>query len=74
MYFCTYLLFIIKVKYPGEFLTLDIVRKLEIQAPNQANFYESKWIALKLIDMYPIDDKIILYQSQIANQAESMGK
>ena len=33
----------------SNFLTLKIVLKLQIQAPKEANFYESQRIALKLI-------------------------
>ena len=48
--------------------------KLQTQAPNEANFYESQRIALKIKSIHLIHERIILYQSQVANQAESMGK
>ena len=48
--------------------------KVKTQAPNEANFYELQWIALKLKNMHKIPEKVIQYQSQIANQAESMRK
>ena len=43
-------------------------------ASKEANFYESQWIALKLKYMLPLLEKLMLYQSHIPNQAESIGK
>ena len=44
------------------------------QTPKWANFYESQWIALKLKNMHELHEKVMQYQSQFANQAESMRK
>ena len=45
----------------SNFLTLKIVLKLQIQAPKEANFYESQRIALKLIHMLSLLEKVMLY-------------
>ena len=45
----------------GPYITLKIVLKLQIQAPKEANFYESQRIALKLIHMPSLVKKVMLY-------------
>ena len=47
---------------------------MQTHAPNDANFYESQWIALKLKNIHKLTEKVMLYQSQVPNQAESMRK
>ena len=54
--------FIINIKYTSNFFDLKTIGlKVKIQAPNEANFYELQWIALKLIDMYSLHKKSMLY-------------
>ena len=56
------------------FLIQNFGLKLHNQVPKWANFYESQWIAMKLKNMHKLPEKVMQYQSQVANQAESTRK
>ena len=61
MHFHIFCSFLFNQVYKQLFDLKNICLKLQIQAPNHANFYESQRIALKLKNMHLVHTNSMLY-------------